>query len=76
MGSRDNSDMHEATRRVLSVILQRVEGFQGGGENVLIGATNRKQDLDTALISRFDTCIRYQLPDQDTRAAILKRYRR
>lgn len=66
--------MHEATRRILSVILQRVEGFQGSGNNVLIGATNRKQDLDAALISRFDTCIRYQLPDQETRLAILKRW--
>ena len=65
--------MHEATRRILSVILQRVEGFQGGGNNVLIGATNRKKDLDAALISRFDTSIRYKLPDYETRQAILKR---
>lgn len=65
--------MHEATRRILSVLLQRVEGFQGRGENILIGATNRKQDLDAALISRFDTSIRYQLPDAETRQAILKR---
>lgn len=65
--------MHEATRRILSVILQRVEGFQGRGNNVLIGATNRKEDLDAALISRFDTSIRYQLPDYDTRRDVLKR---
>jgi len=74
VGSRDNQSMHEATRRILSVILQRVEGFQGRGNNILIGATNRKEDLDAALISRFDTSIRYQLPDFDTRQAILKRW--
>jgi hypothetical protein len=65
--------MHEATRRVLSVILQHVEGFQAGGNNILVGATNRKGDLDAALLSRFDTSIFYPLPDLDTRQAILKR---
>ena len=73
MGSRDDKSMHEATRRVLSVLLQRVDGFQERGGNLLIGATNRKEDLDAALISRFDTSIRYQLPDWEARHAILKR---
>ena len=74
VGSRENQSMHEATRRILSVILQRVEGFQGKGNNVLIGATNRKEDLDPALISRFDTSVRYNLPDFETRQSILRRY--
>lgn len=74
VGNRDNSQMHEATRRILSVILQRVEGFAGRGRNVLVCATNRKQDLDRALLSRFDVCIKYDLPDMETRKAIFKRY--
>ena len=74
VGNRDNAQMHEATRRILSVILQRVEGFSGRGKNILICATNRRQDLDKALLSRFDVCIRYELPDTDTRRAIFKRY--
>ncbi|CAE7667596.1 mspn-1, partial [Symbiodinium microadriaticum] len=74
VGNRDNAQMHEATRRILSVILQRVEGFTGRGKNVLVCATNRKQDLDRALLSRFDVCIRYDLPDMETRRAIFKRY--
>ena len=48
--SRDNGDMHEATRRLLSVILQRVEGLEGHADCTLICATNRRQDLDPALL--------------------------
>eukprot|EP00607_Mallomonas_marina_P006802 CAMPEP_0182425842 /NCGR_PEP_ID=MMETSP1167-20130531/12335_1 /TAXON_ID=2988 /ORGANISM="Mallomonas Sp, Strain CCMP3275" /LENGTH=458 /DNA_ID=CAMNT_0024606875 /DNA_START=431 /DNA_END=1807 /DNA_ORIENTATION=+ len=73
--SRDSSStMHEATRRILSVILQHLEGFQGTSSNILVCATNRKQDLDSALLSRFDICIHYHLPNITTRHAIYKRY--
>ena len=72
--SRDNSNMHEATRRVLSIVLQRIEGFSKAGRSVLICATNRKSDLDSALISRFDLSIRYDVPDFETRKSIFGRY--
>jgi ATP-dependent 26S proteasome regulatory subunit len=41
--SRESGDMHEATRRLLSVILQRVEGLEGHSDATLICATNRPQ---------------------------------
>jgi len=72
--SSSGSSMHEATRRVLSVILQRLEGFKGSSTNLLVCATNRKQDLDAALLSRFDLSIRYDLPDLPTRKAVFSRY--
>lgn len=71
--SRD-SNMHEATRRILSVLLQSIEGFKGGGRNVLICATNRKQDLDAALLSRFDVAIRFDLPPRAARQKVFGRY--
>ncbi len=71
--SRD-SNMHEATRRLLSVILQSIEGFKGRNKNVLICATNRKQDLDAALLSRFDVAIRFERPNRPARQAIFGRY--
>lgn len=37
-------------------------------------ATNRKQDLDAAVLSRFDLILSYDLPDKDTRMDIFKRY--
>ena len=68
--------MHEATRRLLSVVLQSIEGFRDREENknVLICATNRKQDLDSALLSRFDVAIKFDLPTKEARKAIFSRY--
>jgi ATP-dependent 26S proteasome regulatory subunit len=38
---------------MLGVLLREIDGFETGGQRaVLIGATNRRQDLDTALLSR------------------------
>ena len=53
--------------------MQRV-GFSKKGKSVMICATNRKSDLDAALISRFDMSIKYDNPDFDTRRQIFKRY--
>jgi SpoVK/Ycf46/Vps4 family AAA+-type ATPase len=73
--SRDRADMHEASRRLLGVLLREIDGFdntsvagssssssgqpqqqeQGAASrrSVLIGATNRRQDLDAALLNRW-----------------------
>lgn len=40
----------------------------------MICATNRKKDLDPALLSRVDLNIRFDLPDYTTRIQIFKRY--
>ncbi|ESQ38166.1 hypothetical protein EUTSA_v10028536mg [Eutrema salsugineum] len=71
--SRD-SEMHEATRRVLSVLLRQIDGFEQDKKVVVIAATNRKQDLDPALISRFDSMITFSLPDLQTRQEIIAQY--
>ncbi|CAH0477100.1 unnamed protein product [Peronospora belbahrii] len=73
-GDRSGGTMHEASRRILSVLLQKVEGFASAKKTTVVCATNRKQDLDAALISRFDLSIRYDLPDEKTRRAVFARY--
>lgn len=54
--SRDNDQMNEVTRRLLSVLLRFLEGFDNSNltkdaantkRSILICATNRKQDLDS-----------------------------
>ncbi|CAN6479156.1 unnamed protein product [Victoria cruziana] len=45
-----DSEMHEATRRILSVLLRQIDGFEQDKRVVVIAATNRKQDLDPALM--------------------------
>ncbi len=60
---------HEASRRILSVLLQKIDGFEGSSKSTLICATNRMQDLDAALLSRFDLVIGYNLPGELPAAA-------
>ncbi|XP_020553980.1 spermatogenesis-associated protein 5 [Sesamum indicum] len=69
-----DSETHEATRRLLSVLLRQIDGFEQEMKVVVIAATNRKQDLDPALLSRFDSMITFGLPDQQTREAIVAQY--
>ncbi|KAK2992202.1 hypothetical protein RJ640_005689 [Escallonia rubra] len=69
-----DSETHEATRRILSVLLQQIDGFEQDKKVVVIAATNRKQDLDPAFISRFDSMITFGLPDQQTREEIAAQY--
>lgn len=71
--SRD-ANMFEATRRVLSVLLRKLDGLDAASTTITIGATNRMNDLDHALISRFDQTIRFPLPNASERAAIFGNY--
>ncbi|MCC7542731.1 MAG: ATP-binding protein, partial [Deltaproteobacteria bacterium] len=73
-GSRESGTMHEATRRILSVLLRQLQGLVDASNVVVIGATNRKQDLDPALLSRFTRSIHFPLPTADERSAILAAY--
>jgi SpoVK/Ycf46/Vps4 family AAA+-type ATPase len=95
-GNRD-AQIHEVTRRILSVLLRQLDGLDAGDDEekkegevvegeaketkkkqhkhvVLVGATNRVQDLDAALRSRFNKIVEFPLPDEPTRAAVFKTY--
>ncbi|MCC6557707.1 MAG: ATP-binding protein [Polyangiaceae bacterium] len=75
-GSRETGTMHEATRRLLSVLLRQLQGLVDTSRIVVVGATNAAGDLDPALLSRFNLRVHFPLPDADERAAILARYAR
>lgn len=66
--------MFEATRNLLSVLLRKLDGFASQGGTITIGATNRRNDLDKALLSRFDRKIYFPLPTEEERAQILEGY--
>lgn len=74
-GSREQA-MHEGTRRILSVLLRQMQGLVETASVMVVGATNRADDLDAALTSRFARTIRFPLPDQREREAILAHYAR
>jgi hypothetical protein len=61
-----------ARTSVLGVILRKIEEFRG----ILLGATNRPDDIDPALWRRFGMQMMVDLPTQDERFAILARYLR
>jgi SpoVK/Ycf46/Vps4 family AAA+-type ATPase len=72
-GSRDQN-MFEATRRILSVLLRKLDGIDSAEKTITIGATNRMNDLDGALLSRFDQIIKFPYPDESERASIFSGY--
>jgi SpoVK/Ycf46/Vps4 family AAA+-type ATPase len=72
-GSRDKF-MHEATRRVLSVLLRNLQGIAQSENVLVIGATNRAEDLDRALVSRFNRVARFDLPSSPERVDIFRLY--
>ena len=69
-----SQDIHEATRRILSVLLTKLGGIEPVKNVTTIAATNRKEDLDFALLSRFDTIIHFDLPTLEERIAIFSLY--
>ena len=68
--------LYEATRRVLSVLLRKIDGFESKVGILTLGSTNRTEDLDPALLSRFDTVIHFPLPNASERAMIFRHYAR
>ncbi|KAL8432500.1 hypothetical protein ACSSS7_004574 [Eimeria intestinalis] len=65
---------HEQT---LNQLLVEMDGFQGGGEGVVVlAATNRVDALDPALLrpGRFDRVVHVPLPDRRAREMILLKY--
>lgn len=74
IGSSRSSDDQACAREMnaaLTTLLTQVEGFKGG---MLIAATNRRDQLDAALWRRFGMQISVDLPSEEERFAILKRY--
>ncbi|KEH25453.1 P-loop nucleoside triphosphate hydrolase superfamily protein, putative [Medicago truncatula] len=64
---------YEVTGRIKTQFLIEMEGFAGGNEQVLvIGATNRPQDLDEVAQRRLTKRLYIPLPSSDARAWIAR----
>lgn len=70
---RDDSNSGELERRIVSQMLALMDGLEGRGEFVVIGATNRPNAIDPALRrpGRFDREIELGVPNQEGRLVIL-----
>ena len=67
------ADSH-VTERVISQMLTEIDGLQSLHNVVIIGATNRPDMLDPALLrpGRFDRLVRIETPDLEGRKQILR----
>ncbi|MEJ2366993.1 MAG: ATP-dependent zinc metalloprotease FtsH [Acidobacteriota bacterium] len=65
---------HDEREQTLNQLLSEMDGFEPQTEVIIIGATNRPDILDPALLrpGRFDRRIIVQLPGVESREAILK----
>ncbi len=61
-------------QRTLMQLLSELDGFDTRGQVAVLGATNRPDILDPALLrpGRFDRLIEFPLPDEDSRKEIFK----
>ena len=76
LGSRDQMGQDSERLATINAMLAELDGVNGNGRLVVIGATNNPNRLDPALRrpGRFDKTINIPLPDQETRIGILRRY--
>ncbi|KAK5584657.1 hypothetical protein RB653_006273 [Dictyostelium firmibasis] len=70
----DGSNGDNAQSRVLSTFLNEMDGVEQLNGVIVIGATNRLDMIDNALLrpGRFDKILEIKLPDQSSRLKILK----
>ena len=61
-------------QRTLMQLLSELDGFEQRGDVKIIGATNRVDILDPALLrpGRFDRMIEFPIPDEEARKSIFK----
>ncbi|MEM4633572.1 MAG: AAA family ATPase [Candidatus Anstonellaceae archaeon] len=71
---RDAYTSDDVAPRIMSVLLEELDGFKGKKTVITIGATNVPDQLDPALMrpGRFDKIIYMHLPDAKAREAIFK----
>ena len=72
--SRSEKNTHEVSKRLVSVLLRKLDSFESDNKILLICATNRKNLLDPAILSRLDLSIYFGLPDENARFEIFRKY--
>ncbi|XP_044145552.1 spastin isoform X2 [Bufo gargarizans] len=65
---------HDASRRLKTEFLIEFDGVQSGGDDrvLVMGATNRPQELDEAVLRRFAKRVYVSLPNEETRLTLLQ----
>ncbi|PKU72817.1 ATPase family AAA domain-containing protein FIGL1 isoform X2 [Dendrobium catenatum] len=73
LSQRKSDGEHESSRRLKTQFLIEMEGFDSGNEQILlVGATNRPQELDEAARRRLTKRLYIPLPSSEARACIVR----
>ncbi|KAJ6820057.1 fidgetin-like protein 1 [Iris pallida] len=73
LSQRKSDGEHESSRRLKTQFLIEMEGFDSGNEQILlIGATNRPQELDEAARRRLTKRLYIPLPSSEARSWIIR----
>jgi transitional endoplasmic reticulum ATPase len=73
-GARESVENDSFNRELLQEFLAQWEGVLDNSRHVwVIGATNRRERIDHAMVSRFGAEFQFSLPDADIRRRILNR---
>uniref|UniRef100_A0ACD5XZ49 Uncharacterized protein n=1 Tax=Avena sativa TaxID=4498 RepID=A0ACD5XZ49_AVESA len=73
LSQRKSDGEHESSRRLKTQFLIEMEGFDSGSEQILlIGATNRPQELDEAARRRLTKRLYIPLPSSEARTWIIR----
>lgn len=70
--NRDDSHEHGEIKRVVNNFLQMLDNYSG--TSIIFAATNHQNMLDPAIWRRFDDVVYYDLPNEDARQSLFKRY--
>ncbi|GAB6031996.1 ATP-dependent zinc metalloprotease yme1l [Chamberlinius hualienensis] len=73
---RTNSVLHPYANQTINQLLSEMDGFRQNEGVIVLGATNRREDLDKALLrpGRFDIEVHVPIPDLKGRTEILELY--
>ncbi len=74
--TRTNSSVHPHANQTINQLLAEMDGFQKNEGVIVLGATNRRETLDAALMrpGRFDVEVRIDRPDYKARVEMLEYY--
>lgn len=75
-GKRSNSVLHPYANQTINQLLSEMDGFSQNEGVIVMGATNRANDLDRALLrpGRFDVQVTVPVPDYKGRKELFEHY--
>jgi len=70
----DDGRIHEETKRMISVLQRRLDGFESKEGILVLGATNKVDSFVAPILNRFSRIITFGLPEFDDRTALFQYY--